>query len=75
MGYILTLMVGFIIGVIAMCLLSVSKKDAVEVMKMFDEELEKERVRAIKEKNTPDYINGMSRIIKLYKNFFEEELQ
>lgn len=75
MGVIIAFILGEIIGVVLICCVSVNKKDAVTVVKMFRDNMEHERVAAIKENKNIEYINGMSSIIGLYDIYFEEELQ
>ena len=75
MGVIIAFIVGGIVGIILMCLVSVNKRDAVTVVKKFEGAIEHERVAAIKEKKNKDYIDGMTRIIMLFRNFFSKELE
>lgn len=72
----LGMFIGVFIGIILMCLLQINViSDAVTTVKQCESALEHERVIAIKEKRSIEYINGMSRIIKLFKNFYDEELE
>lgn len=75
MGVIIGMMIGGFIGMSLMCLVKVNKKDIVKEVKMFESAIEHERVAAIKEKKNKDYIDGMTRIIMLFRNFFSEELE
>ena len=75
MGVIIGMVIGGFIGMSLMCLVRINKRDAVTVVKMFESEIEHERVAAITEKKSKDYIEGMTRIIMLFRNFFSEELE
>lgn len=75
MGVIIGMMIGGFIRMSLMCLVRINKRDAVTVVKMFESEIEHERVAAIKEKKSKDYIDGMTRIIMLFRKFFSEELE
>lgn len=75
MGVIIGMMIGGFIGMSLMCLVRINKRDAVTVVKKFEGAIEHERVAAIKEKKNKDYIDGMTRIIMLFRNFFSEELE
>ena len=67
--------VGALVGIFLMCLLQVEKANKVINAKRVEEIMENERAKAITtEKQDINYINGMSRIIYLYKTFYKEEL-
>lgn len=69
------LIIGIIVGIFLMCLLQVEKANKVINAKKVEEIMESERSKAITtEKQDINYINGMSRIIYLYKTFYKEEL-
>lgn len=66
---------GFVVLVI-MCAIQINRiNDAVTTVKQCESALERERVIAIKENRSTEYINGMSRVIKLFRAFYEEELE
>lgn len=73
-GMIIGICIGGFAGVVLMCVIQINKKDAVATIKMFEGAAEHEREIAIKEKQDVNYINGMSRIMALFRTFFEEEL-
>lgn len=66
---------GGIIGIILMSLVRASKKDIITEVKRFEGAIEHERLVAIKEKRSADYIDGMTRIINLFRKLFSEELE
>lgn len=75
MECIICLIVGLVFGVMMMCLLQACRTNAyIDMIRMLKNEIDHERVVAIKEKRTAEYINGMSRIYMLIKDFFKEEL-
>lgn len=74
-GVIIGVFIGVIIGVLLMCIIQISRIDeAVTTVKQCESALEHERTTAILEHKDMQYINGMSRMIGLFKIFFEEEL-
>lgn len=76
MMFFIGLIVGGFVVLILMCAIQVNRiNEAVTTVKQCEEALEHERVIAIKENKSKEYINGMSRVIKLFKAFYEEELK
>lgn len=70
------LMVGGFVVLVLMSAVQINRiNDAVKTVKQCESALEHERVIAIKEKRSIEYINGMSRVIKLFKAFYKEELE
>ena len=63
--------IAFALGYSLACVLSISKEPV--STKEFETMLEQERADAIKENKSIDYINGMSRLVGLYRNYFWEE--
>ena len=75
-GVFIGLFIGAIIGIGAMCIIQVNREnECINVIGQLDSALEHERVVAVKEKKSTDYINGMSKVIDFIKVFFKEELQ
>lgn len=73
---ILGMFIGGFVVLVLMCAIQVNRtNDAVTTLKQCESALEHERVIAIKEKKSIDYINGMSRAVGLFKAFYEEELR
>lgn len=66
---------GFVVLVIMSAIQVNRMNDAVKTVKQCESALEHERVIAIKENRSIEYINGMSRVIGLFKTFFKEELE
>lgn len=75
MSLIAGLIIGIIVGIFLMCLLQINNNRKIVNAKKVENILENERGKAIEEKQNINYINGMSRIIYLYKTFYKEELQ
>lgn len=74
MNVIISLIVGFIFGVMTMCLLQADRVRAyLSIIKMLIDELETDLAYAIEEKKTSEFIDGMKRVIDLVKYYFEEE--
>ena len=71
---VIMLCVGTLFGILLMCLLQANKKDTITNVKTFLNAMEHERIVAIKEKRSSDYINGISSVIALFKIYFQEEL-
>lgn len=72
---VIMLCVGTFFGIFLMCLFQVGKKEAATTIKTFEKSMEHERVVAIKEKRSSDYINGISSMIALFRLYYEEELE
>lgn len=76
MNFILGIFIGAFIGVALMCVIHSNRiNEAAITVKQCENALEHERVIAVLENKDKKYINGMSRVILLYKTFFEEELR
>ena len=75
MGVFIGFIIGGLSGIALMCLLQINNDRKIVNAKKVENILENERGKAIKEKQDINYINGMSRIIYLYKTFYKEELQ
>ena len=71
---VIMLCIGTLFGIFLMCLLQANKKDTITNVKTFLNAMEHERIVAIKEKRSSDYINGISSVIALFKIYFQEEL-
>lgn len=72
---IIWLIVGLVFGAIMMCLLQGSRYNTyINIIKILIEDIDHERVCAVHEKRSDEYLNGMSRIFILVKTFFKEEL-
>lgn len=70
------LIVGGFVVLVLMCAMQVNRiNDAVTTVKQCESALEHERVIAIKENRSTEYINGMSRAVGLFKVFYKEELE
>lgn len=66
---------GFVVLVIMSAIQANRINEAVTTVKQCESAMEHERVIAIKEKRSIEYINGMSRAVGLFKAFYEEELK
>lgn len=76
LGIFIGIIIVVFIGIVIMCLLQINgMSDAVTTIKQCESALEHERVIAMLENKDKKYINGMSRVILIYKKFFEEELR
>ena len=76
MMFFIGLIVGGFVVLVLMCAMQLNRiNDAVTTVKQCESAMEHERVIAIKEKRSIEYINGMSRAIGLFKAFYEEELE
>lgn len=70
------LIVGGFVVLVLMCAIQVNRtNDAVTTVKQCESAMEHERVIAIKENRSSEYINGMSRAVGLFKTFYKEELE
>lgn len=70
------LIIGGFVVLVIMSAIQVNRiNDAVTTVKQCESALEHERVIAIKEKRSIEYIKGMSSAIGLFKTFFKEELE
>ncbi|MBQ4123595.1 hypothetical protein IJD44_07760 [bacterium] len=76
MMFFIGLIVGGFVVLVLMCAIQVNRtNEALTTVKQCESAMEHERVIAIKEKKSIDYINGMSRAVGLFKAFYEEELR
>lgn len=76
MQVLIGIIIGVFIGIVFMCLFQVNREnECINVIGQLDSALEHERVVAVKEKKSTDYINGMSKVIEFIKEFFKEELK
>ena len=76
MEVIASLIVGLCFGVLLMSLLHTNQENAyINIVKMLIDAVEHERICAIKEKKTADFINGISAVLALIKKYFKEELE
>lgn len=76
LGIFIGIIIGAFIGVSLMCVIHINRiNEAVITVKQCVNALEHERVIAMLENKDKKYINGMSRVILIYKTFFEEELR
>ena len=75
MGVFIGFIIGGLSGITLMSLIQINNDRKIVNAKKVENILENERGKAIKEKQDINYINGMSRIIYLYKTFYKEELQ
>ena len=66
---------GTIVFIIMVAIINNRMNEAIETVKQCENTLEHERVAAIKEKKSTEYINGMNKIITLFKFYFKEELE
>lgn len=69
------ILIGFFIGIVVTSILKINKKDAIQTIYLFKEQLEHERFAAIQEKKHAEYVKGVNRIVMLYKEYFKEELK
>jgi len=73
---ILGMFIGGSVVLVLMSAIQINRtNEAVTTVKQCESVLEHERVVAIKENRNVEYINGMGRVIKLFKAFYEEELK
>lgn len=76
MEAIVSLIVGFSFGVVTMFLLHANQENSyINIVKLLIDAVEHERICAIKEKKSSDFINGMSAVLALIRKIFKEEIE
>lgn len=75
MNLVIGVLIGVFIGMFFMKLIQIDRVDALSIVYMFYSELQSEKIIAMKEHKSNEYIEGISRAETLYEDFFDEELK